>query len=75
MGPVEFIKTCFAIACVMAFGVISIKVSFAFVDWFVDWIRKAILKHKIKRLLMECLKLKRESLENRKGLEEHEDEV
>ena len=75
MGPGEFIKTCFAIACVMTFGVISIKVSFAFVDWLVERIRKAILKHKIKRLLMECLKLKRESLENRKGLEEHEDEV
>lgn len=75
MGPVEFIKTCFAIACVMLFFVIYIKVSFAFVDWLVDRIRKAILKHKIKRLLMKCAELKRESLENRKGLEEHEDEL
>lgn len=39
MGPVEFIKTCFAIACVMAFGVISIKVSFALVDWLVERIK------------------------------------
>lgn len=75
MGPVEFIKSCFAIAFVMISFVIYVKVSFALVDWLVDWIRKASLKHKIKRLLMECLKLKRESLENRKGLEEHEDEV
>lgn len=71
----EFIKSCFAIACVMLFFVIYIKVSFAFVDWLVDQIKKAILKHKIKRLLMEYLDLKRESLENHKGLEEHEDEV
>lgn len=75
MAPGEFIKSCFAIACVMLFFVIYIKVSFAFVDWLVDQIKKAILKHKIKRLLMEYLDLKRESLENHKGLEEHEDEV
>lgn len=75
MGPVEFIKSCFAIACVMLFFVIYIKVSFAFVDWLVERVRKAILKHRLKRLLMKYLDLKRESLENRKGLEEHEDEV
>lgn len=40
MAPGEFIKSCFAIASVMAFGVISIKVSFAFVDWIVEQIRK-----------------------------------
>lgn len=39
MTPLEFIKTCFLIACVMAFGVISIEVSFAFVDWIVEKIR------------------------------------
>lgn len=75
MGPVEFIKSCFAIACVLIFFVIYIKVSFAFVDWLVERIRKAILKHKIKRLLMKCAELKRESLENCKDIEEHEDEV
>ena len=36
MGPVEFIKSCFAIACVMLFFVIFIKVSFALVDWLVE---------------------------------------
>lgn len=75
MEPLDFIKTCFAIACVMTFGVIYIKVSFAFVDWLVERVRKAILKHRLKRLLMKYLDLKRESLENRKSLEEHEDEV
>lgn len=75
MGPVEFIKSCFAIACVMTFGVIYIKVSFAFVDWLVERIRKAILKHKIKRLFMKCAELKIESFENCKDIEEHEDEV
>lgn len=75
MTPLDFIKTCFAIACVMTFGVIYIKVSFAFVDWLAERIRKAILKHKIKRLLMKCAELKKESFENCKGLEEHEDEV
>lgn len=40
MAPGEFIKSCFAIACVMLFFVIYIKVSFAFVDWLVDQIKK-----------------------------------
>lgn len=75
MGPVEFIKTCFAIACVMLFFVIFIKVSFALVDWLVERIREATLKYKIKRLLMEYLESERESLGNRKDLEEHEDEA
>lgn len=75
MGPVEFIKSCFIIACVMISFVIYIKVSFALVDWLVERIRKATLEYKIKRLLMEYLESKRESLENRKDLEEHEDEV
>ena len=69
MGPVEFIKSCFIIACVILFFVIFIKVSFALVDWLVERIREATLKLKIKRLLMECLESERESLENRKGLE------
>lgn len=75
MGPVEFIKSCFAIACVMLFFVIYIKVSFALIDWLVEWIREATTKYKIKRLLMEYLESERESLGNRKDLEEHEDEV
>ena len=75
MGPVEFIKSCFIIACVMLFFVIFIKVSFALVDWLVERIREATLKFKIKRLLMEYLESEREFLENRKDLEEHEDEV
>lgn len=75
MGPVEFIKSCFIIACVMIFFAIYIKVSFALVDRLVERIRKAILKHKIKRLLMKCAELKIESLENRKDIEEHEDEA
>lgn len=75
MGPVEFIKSCFIIACVMLFFVIFIKVSFALVDWLVERIREATLKLKIKRLLMEYLESERESLGNRKDLEEHEDEV
>lgn len=75
MGPAEFIKSCFIIACVMLFFVIFIKVSFALVDWLVERIREATLKLKIKRLLMEYLESERESLGNRKDLEEHEDEV
>ncbi len=75
MGPVEFIKSCFVIACVLIFFVIYIKVSFALVDWLVERIREATLKFKIKRLLMEYLESEREFLENRKDLEEHEDEV
>lgn len=75
MGPVEFIKSCFAIAFIMISFVIYVKVSFALVDWLVERIREATLKYKIKRLLMGYLKSERESLENRKGLEEHEDEV
>ncbi len=75
MGPVEFIKSCFAIACVMLFFVIYIKVSFALIDWLVERIREATTKYKIKRLLMEYLESERESLGNRKDLEEHEDEV
>ncbi len=69
MGPVEFIKSCFIIACVMLFFVIFIKVSFALVDWLVERIREGTLKYKIKRLLIEYLESERESLENRKGLE------
>ena len=69
MGPVEFIKTCFAIACVMAFGVIYIKVSFAFVDWIVAKIRKAILKRRIKRLLRKLAESKGEALKSCKDLE------
>lgn len=75
MGPVEFIKSCFAIAFVMISFVIYVKVSFALVDWLVERIREATLKYKIKRLLMGYLKSERESLGNRKDLEEHEDEV
>ena len=75
MGPVEFIKSCFAIAFVMISFVIYVKVSFALVDWLVERIREATLKYKIKRLLMGYLKSEREFLENRKDLEEHEDEV
>ncbi|WP_302316695.1 hypothetical protein [Holdemanella biformis] len=75
MGPVEFIKSCFAIAFVMISFVIYVKVSFALVDWLVERIREATQKFKIKRLLMEYLESERESLGNRKDLEEHEDEV
>lgn len=75
MGPVEFIKSCFAIAFVMISFVIYVKVSFALVDWLVERIREATLKYKIKRSLMGYLESERESLENRKDLEEHEDEA
>ena len=75
MGSVEFIKSCFAIAFVMISFVIYVKVSFALVDWLVERIREATLKYKIKRSLMGYLESERESLENRKDLEEHEDEV
>lgn len=75
MAPGEFIKACFAIAFVMISFVIFVKVSFALVDWLVERIREATLKFKIKRLLMEYLESEREFLENRKDLEEHEDEV
>lgn len=74
MGPVEFIKSCFIIACVMLSFVIFIIVSFALVDWLVERIREATLKLKIKRLLMEYLESERESLGNRKDLEEHEED-
>lgn len=69
MTPLEFIKTCFAIACVMTFGVIYIKVSFAFVDWIVAKIRKAILKRRIKRLLRKLAESKGEALKSCKDLE------
>lgn len=75
MGPVEFIKSCFVIALVIISFVIFIKVSFALVNWLVERIREATLKLKIKRLLMEYLESERESLENRKDLEEHEGEL
>lgn len=75
MGPVEFIKSCFIIACVMISFAIYIKVSFALVDWLVERIREAVLEYKTKRLLMEYLESKRESLENRKDIEVHEDEL
>ena len=70
MGPVEFIKSCFAIAFVMISFAIFVKVSFALVDWLVERIREATLKLKIKRLELE-----REFLENYKDLEEHEGEL
>lgn len=44
MGPVEFIKTCFAIAFVMISFVIFVKVSFALIDWLVERIREATTK-------------------------------
>ncbi len=75
MGPVEFIKSCFVIAFVMISFVIYVKVSFALVDWLVERIREATLKYKIKRSLMGYLKSERESLENRKDIEEHEGEL
>lgn len=75
MGPVEFIKSCFVIAFVMISFVIYVKVSFALIDWLVERIREATLKYKIKRLLMEYLESERESLENRKDIEEHEGEL
>ena len=75
MGPVEFIKSCFVIAFVMISFVIYVKVSFALVDWLVERIREATIKLKIKRLLMGYLKSERESLENRKDIEEHEGEL
>lgn len=75
MGPVEFIKSCFIIACVMISFVIYVKVSFALVDWLVERIREATLKFKIKRLLMEYLESERESLKKRKDIEEHEGEL
>ena len=53
---------------------IFVKVSFALVDWLVERIREATLKFKIKRLLMEYLESERESLGNRKDLEEHEED-
>lgn len=74
MAPGEFIKTCFAIACVLISFVIYIKVSFALVDWLVERIREATLKYKIKRSLIEYLESERESLENRKDLEEHKED-
>lgn len=40
MGPVEFIKSCFVIACVMISFAIYIKVSFAFVDWIVEKVKE-----------------------------------
>lgn len=70
MGPVEFIKSCFAIAFVMISFAIFVKVSFALVDWLAERIREATLKLKIKRLELE-----REFLENYKDLEEHEGEL
>ena len=75
MEPVEFIKSCFAIAFVMISFAIYVKVSFALVDWLVERIREATLKYKIKRSLMRYLESERESLENRKDLEEHEGEL
>lgn len=47
MGPVEFIKSCFAIAFVMISFVIYVKVSFALVDWLAERIgkRKGIEEH------------------------------
>jgi hypothetical protein len=59
----------------MLFFAIFVKVSFALVDWLVERIREVTLKLKIKRLLMEYLESERESLGNRKDLEEHEEEA
>lgn len=73
MGPVEFIKSCFIIACVMISFVIYIKVSFALVDWVVEQIRKAILKRKIKCLLRKLVESKGEVLRSCKELEGFDD--
>lgn len=69
MGPVEFIKSCFAIAFVMISFVIYIKVSFALVDWLIERIREATLKYKIKRLLRKLAESKGEALKSCKDLE------
>lgn len=69
MAPGEFIKSCLAIACVVISFAICIKVSFTFVDWLVERIRKAILKHKIKRLLRKLAETKGEVLKSCKDLE------
>lgn len=53
MGPVEFIKSCFVIAGVIISFAVYVKVLFAFVDWLVERIGKAVLKHETKCLLMK----------------------
>lgn len=73
MGPVEFIKSCFVIAWVIISFAVYVKVSFAFVDWIVAKIRKAILKRRIKRVLMKFAESTREALEKRESLEELDD--
>lgn len=69
MGPVEFIKSCFVIAWVIISFAVYVKVSFAFVDWIVAKIRKAILKRRIKRLLRKLAESKGEALKSCKDLE------
>lgn len=49
MEPIEFIKSCFAIACVLIAGTIFIKVSFALVDWLVERIKEDTLKLRINK--------------------------
>ena len=62
MEPVEFIKSCFTIACIMISFVIYVKVSFALVDWLVERIREATLKYKIKRQLMGVFRIRKRIL-------------
>lgn len=54
MEPIEFIKSCFAITCVLIAFAIFIKVSFALVDWLVERIKEDTLKPRIKRELMNA---------------------
>lgn len=75
MGPVEFIKSCFIIVCVMISFAIYIKVSFALVDWLVDRIREATLKIKNKTITYGVFRIRKRILVNRKDIEEHEDEL
>lgn len=73
MKPIEFIKSCFIIAWVIISFAVYVKVSFTFVDWIVAKIRKAILKRRIKRVLMKFAESTREALEKRESLEELDD--
>lgn len=63
MEPIEFIKSCFAIACVLIAFAIFIKVSFALVDWLVERIKEDTLKLRIKREPMDLTELRQQSLE------------
>lgn len=55
MEPIEFIKSCFAIACVLIAFAIFIKVSFALVDWLVERIKEDTLKLRINKDFSVCL--------------------